>query len=71
MADSGSNREWREHLAWGRARTLIEALEAGETRGRGVQQQNISIGSAGVTLQNWVGVTGMKMKEPCAIGERR
>ena len=37
MADSGSNKEWREHLEKGRARTLIEAMEAVEIRG-GIQQ---------------------------------
>ena len=32
MVDRDGNREWRECLAQGRDRTLIEALEAVETR---------------------------------------
>ena len=46
MADREGNREWTECLARERARTLIEALEAVKSRGRGVQQQNISLGRA-------------------------
>ena len=57
MADRDNNREWREQLVQGWARMLIAAFEAAENRGRsrGFPQQNISIGRAGVTPQNWVG----------------
>ena len=54
MAGRNNNGEWRERLVQGRARTLIEALERVESRGRGMQQQNILLGRAGVTPHIWV-----------------
>ena len=57
MADRDTNREWREHLAQGWARTLIAALKAVGNRGRSraFPLQTISIGRARVTPRNWVG----------------
>ena len=67
MADG--NREWREHLVHGRARILIESLEAVETRGRGVHKQNISIGRAGVMPQNCMGAHRHEQRATCSRQE--
>ena len=57
MAEGEENINWRERLASGRARTLLEAVEQVEARGGGRTQVNrqVTIRRAGVMPQNWVG----------------
>ena len=52
---NNDSRVWRENLVRGHTRTLIEALEAVEMRGRDVQEHHVSIGRAGEALRNLVG----------------